>query len=108
MIRLQKAAAGARLSQQARAGVADLVTMQPPSLPKPSATYVAAARAAKGGGEPSRPPEETFDSALCITGGGLVPPTELYGVFRGLAHKEALDNFDTIAGASGGYIASMM
>lgn len=98
--------------------------MQPPkpTLLRPSPEYLAKKRSEEGKAKKAaiQPRDDSVDVALCVTGGGLVPPAEMLGVFRGFAKKEveqrrpdacsknALDNFDIISGASGGYLASTM
>ena len=100
--------------------------MQPPMQPtlhRPSPEYVAKKRSEEGKAKKAaiQPRDDPVDVALCVTGGGLVPPVEMLGIFRGFAKKEvkqrrgfeeevtnALDNFDIISGASGGYLASTM
>ena len=93
-----------------------------PTLLRPSPEYLAKKRSEEGKAKKAaiQPRDDSVDVALCVTGGGLVPPAEMLGVFRGFAKKEveqrrhdacsknALDNFDIISGASGGYLASTM
>jgi len=103
----------------------------PPDRPKPSHDYVKEQRAKLAPAEKAR-----RDVALCINGGGLLPPAAMFGaaqrlsapsermltlplasgVYRGLAKMKTtprkpkcdnvLDNFDVIGGASGGAIAA--
>ena len=92
----------------------------PPSMPRPKAAYVRKQCVAAGRQDALPKGEAAPEVALCVTGGGLVPPAEMLGVFRGFArkslppparrrgNKSALDNFDVISGASGGYIAATM
>jgi len=93
-----------------------------PTLLRPSPEYLAKKRSEEGKAKKAaiQPRDDSVAVALCVTGGGLVPPAEMLGVFRGFAKKEveqrrpdacsknALDNFDIISGASGGYLASTM
>mmetsp|Transcript_907 Transcript_907/g.3141 ORF Transcript_907/g.3141 Transcript_907/m.3141 type:complete len:147 (+) Transcript_907:92-532(+) len=85
-----------------------------PTLLRPSPEYLAKKRSEEGKAKKAaiQPRDDSVDVALCVTGGGLVPPAEMLGVFRGFAKKEveqrrpdacsknALDNFDIISGAS--------
>ena len=57
-------------------------------------------------------PKQPFKTALVLNGGGLLPVASAYGIFRGLYKANvgdvpcALDQFDVMAGVSGGYLAS--
>ncbi|EOD19538.1 hypothetical protein EMIHUDRAFT_464034 [Emiliania huxleyi CCMP1516] len=92
-----------------------------PTIPAPKASYVEGLRAKEREGKKTTAraaaaaaPQRPFKTALVLNGGGLLPVASAYGIFRGLhkvcvgpnGDKPALDEFDVMAGVSGGYLAS--
>mmetsp|Transcript_13147 Transcript_13147/g.42529 ORF Transcript_13147/g.42529 Transcript_13147/m.42529 type:complete len:801 (-) Transcript_13147:203-2605(-) len=89
-----------------------------PTIPAPKASYVEGLRAKEREGKKTTAraaaaaaPKQSFKTALVLNGGGLLPVASAYGIFRGLYKANvgdvpALDQFDVMAGVSGGYLAS--
>ena len=105
-----------------RAGAADVMSISSPTCSRPHPAFVEARRrqeraqtsqqaarrhipAAAGatGNGPGREftGEYTWETALCLNGGGNRALSGAYGVMRGLHKRDALTKFGAIAGVSG-------
>ena len=85
-----------------------------PTVPKPNEVYIANRRKklqthsslkTKSRGIGAALPHD-FNMTLAINGGGNHALSGGYGVMRGLAKKGVLNDFDAIAGVSGGFWVS--